>query len=196
MPPLDLQSFGPPLAALLVREELNELGPGRPDESLRRPLADLQLDAAFAPHKIVRRDQAEACLAGLWLLHDFLDQSHAISQSLDDSAGSFWHGIMHRREPDYGNAKYWFQRVGRHPVFAPLATAARQLAEDFLAEHPSDRTAKSLAEQGDWDPFLFVDACQSVARQPNTATAMLCRQIQRQEWELLFDWCYCAAIGK
>ena len=64
---------------------------------------------------------AEGCLAGLWLLYDFLDESHTISQSLDTLEGSYWHGIMHRREPDYENAKYWFRRVPVHPIHAELA---------------------------------------------------------------------------
>jgi hypothetical protein len=36
-------------------------------------------------------DDAQAMLAGLWLWHDWLDESHAISQALHDATGSFWH---------------------------------------------------------------------------------------------------------
>ena len=55
---------------------------------------------------------ADGCLAGLWLLHGFLDESHEISQSLKTSEGSFWHGIMHRIERDFWNSKYWYRQVG------------------------------------------------------------------------------------
>jgi hypothetical protein len=35
--------------------------------------------------------RAEGALAGLWLWHDGLAESHAISQSMHDPTGSFWH---------------------------------------------------------------------------------------------------------
>ena len=59
---------------------------------------------------------AAACLAGLWLHHNFLDESHTLSQDIDTTTGSYWHAIMHRREGDYGNAKYWLHRVGASDV--------------------------------------------------------------------------------
>ncbi len=57
-----------------------------------------------------------ALCAALWLYADELDRSHVISQGIPDATGSFWHGIMHRREGDFGNSHYWFHKVGDHPV--------------------------------------------------------------------------------
>ncbi len=57
----------------------------------------------------------ELC-AGLWLYVDELDRSHVISQGIHDTTGSYWHGIMHRREGDFGNSHYWFNKVGHHPA--------------------------------------------------------------------------------
>ena len=123
-----LSNYGPTFAALLADAPLNELGPGKPLPAQRKKLEALSIDTAFAPHKVVDRTMAKACLAGLWLRFDFLDESHAISQEIKTPTGSFWHGIMHRREPDYDNAKYWFHRVGEHPVFAPLCAAAKKVS--------------------------------------------------------------------
>jgi hypothetical protein len=183
--------YGPIIGPLLAAAPLNELGPGRPDKTALTQLKNLTLEAAFAPTRIVDRSMAEACLAGLFLMYDCFDQSHEISQSIETPNGSYWHGILHRREPDYDNAKYWFRRVGSHPVFQPLASAARELA---IAEKP-DRPAEFLREQAAWDPFRFIDLCAAVAA-GDCKSEMLCRIIQRKECELLLEHCFQAAKGE
>jgi hypothetical protein len=185
-----MSEYGPIFAPLLAAAPLNELGPGKPDAAALAKLKRLSLDEAFAPHKIVDHDMASACLAGLYLLYDGLDESHMISQSIETPTGSYWHGIMHRREPDYGNAKYWFRRVGDHPVFAPLVAAAREL----VASETLDRAAEFLVEQAVWDSFRFVDLCEAISRR-KSSSEMLCRRVQRRECVLLFDFCYRAAVG-
>lgn len=61
-----------------------------------------------------------ALQAGLWLYVDELDLSHQVSQTMKDPTGAYWHGIMHRREGDFSNSHYWFNRAGDHPAMAAL----------------------------------------------------------------------------
>ncbi len=49
--------------------------------------------------------------AAVWLYVDDLDRSHTISQGIPGPVGAYWHGIMHRREGDFSNAKYWFRQA-------------------------------------------------------------------------------------
>jgi hypothetical protein len=184
-------AYGPAAAALLQSAPCNALGRGVPVATRRTALAELKPEAVVAPHALRNPDMALACLAGLWLRYDFLDESHAISQSLENPTGSFWHAIVHRREGDFSNSKYWFRRVGKHAVYGPLAAAARQLAE----QGAPGRWAGYLLERTDWEPFRFVELCQR-ARDDAPAVRDLCMQIQQREWELLFDDCYRLAIGR
>jgi hypothetical protein len=183
------QAYGPAIAGLLA-ERLNELGPGEPNRGARVALAALSPERLVAPHALADREMAAACLAGLWLYHDFADESHALSQEIETVEGSYWHGILHRREPDFSNAKYWFRRVGSHPISSELAAATRDLAQ--AAE--SDRAAEFLGTQAEWDHFRFVDLCQAVLAGRSSAGS-LCRQVQLCEWRLLFAHCYrCACV--
>ncbi len=180
-----------PFPALLDPARPDSLGPGEPNRAVLDQLKALSLELAFDSHSIVDRDAARCCIAGVWLLHNYFDESHAISQEIESADGSYWHGILHRREPDYGNAKYWFRRVGSHPIFVDLAAEARRLAE---SESSLDAHAKFLADETTWDPYRFVDLCEQVARGKSSA-GNLCLAVQRVEWQLLFDHCYREALG-
>ncbi|MCI0356904.1 MAG: hypothetical protein L0211_00260 [Planctomycetaceae bacterium] len=179
----DPNAYGPAIADLLIGDRLPELGPGSPNEPARPKIQSLVLNHTLGSQRIVDRSSAQCCYAALWLWHDFLDESHSLSQEIETASGSYWHAIMHRREPDYGNAKYWFRRVGEHPIHEPLAAAARELA----TEHPK-------VQQVEWDPFAFVDLCEAIARGRSQAER-LAREIARVEWQLLFDYCFRKATG-
>ena len=99
--------------------------------------------------------------AGLWLYTDQLDRSHVVSQGIHDTTGSYWHGIMHRREGDFGNSHYWFRRVGRHP-------AMERIGEDY-------------------DGHELIDRVEAAHRRKTCDQALV--RLQRREWVALFAWC-------
>ncbi|MGH9723070.1 MAG: hypothetical protein ACRD8O_22900 [Bryobacteraceae bacterium] len=123
----------------------------------------------------------EGALSGLYLYFSCLDESHTISQDILSVEGSFWHGILHRQEPDAGNASYWFRRVGAHPVFPALREAAAGIA----ARH----STSGLSVPPLWDALAFIDICGNARRTPGSSLETAALEIQRAEWQLLFDYC-------
>ena len=188
MSQFDPLTYGPLFAPLLAIDRRRPLGADIPNGSAREQLDSLSPGAAFAHTKIVDSDMAACCISGMWLLHDYLDESHAISQGIDTPSGSLWHAVMHRREGDFSNAKYWFRHVGRHPVFEAIGQRAAELA----AVRGAEQAIKELIS-GAWDPCAFVDLCQAVVADRSNERE-LCLDVQQTEWELLFDHCYHAAI--
>ncbi|VTU01080.1 Hypothetical conserved protein OS=uncultured planctomycete GN=HGMM_F07G10C08 PE=4 SV=1 [Gemmataceae bacterium] len=160
----------PPLAIadLLAAPPTAPLGPGEPVASARAKLAALTDESLGA---VADRDMAACCRSGLWLAFNYLDESHTISQDVGTTTGSFWHAIMHRREPDAWNSKYWWNRVGPHPVLALLREQAPTVGYTFTT------------------PEAFVDFCEKV-RGTGSGEEELAQRVQMLEWRLLFDWCW------
>lgn len=134
---------------------------------------------------------ARAMLAGLWLWRDGLEQSHTISQGIDDPTGSFWHAIMHRREGDFSNSKYWYDRCADHPVLATLSARA----SDIINPLPADKSLLKLNLNG-WNPNHFVDWVQRLNTQADEVMFAAAVELQRLEWRTLFDYCIRQATGR
>ena len=182
--------YGESFAAVMNPARLVAIGPGEPDSQQLSSLQDLTIEKAFAGQPLRDANSAACCISAIWLWHDFLDQSHQISQAIETASGSFWHGIMHRREGDFSNAKYWFRKVGSHDLYTTLGAAA----ETIVAAQPDQQESLQLTDNGQWDPFQFVDLCQQ-ALETDSSKKSLCQQLTRLEWQLLFDYCYHQACG-
>lgn len=137
------------------------------------------------------REDASALLAGLWLYHDWLDESHVISQGLHSETGSFWHAIMHRREGDFSNSQYWYARCRHHPVLPAMAAAANAVLNPL----PADKSLLRLTNPT-WSPNAFVDLVEAVHDDPRDPRHGAAVSLQQIEWRLLFDHCTRAAAGK
>jgi hypothetical protein len=165
----------------------------RPDEPparqgwLRERIERLDLRTLLP--RIASPDDATAFRAGLLQMNDFLDASHQHSQRIEgagrNAAGDYWHAIMHRREPDDSNARYWFRHVGSHPVFPRLASQADSLLNRFpaIAEH----WRGPLLPGGRWDPFACVDLCRACSQSETDDLSRFARRLQWIEMQLLLE---------
>ncbi|HEY4329282.1 MAG TPA: hypothetical protein VGN88_06075, partial [Phycisphaerae bacterium] len=126
---------------------------------------------------------------GLWLLADDLDKAHKICQEVPTSHGSAWHAIVHRREGDFWNSKYWWHRAA--------GIKWRGLADhlpESLATVPGQATAavmRSLSGPA-YDPSIIVDLVEANAARPTPEMTAALVIVQRVEWLALFEECWTA----
>lgn len=188
-----------------IAETIEKLEAGNPlptlvpqkawSSELTDALESASLDDLFEGESLKNTTFAEAIKSGLLLWNDALDESHNISQGLGDQTGSYWHGIMHRREPDYSNSKYWFGRVGTHPIFPALRERALELFKE--TQNPSDvltDIGQAIAAQAEWDAYQFIDWCQAAEGDSDSDVTRFLQQVQVEEIKLLLAYSYRNAV--
>lgn len=139
-------------------------------------------DATILAGKPLRDAQMFALVrGGLLYAVDAIDEAHVVFQNVPGDFGAYWHGMVHRREGDFDNARYWFRRAGALPVFATLHRAASGVSAD-------------MARQGQWDPYLFTGQCEQCRFGASEIEKEL-SALQRIEFDALFDYCWREAIS-
>jgi len=179
--------FGPVIDIILEQIPEAPLGPGDP-VSLASDITSLNLKTLFAHSKIKNKSFGNCVLSGLYLRLNNLTVSHDWSNEISSPDGSYWHGLMHRREPDVHNSNYWFRKVGSHPVFNVLLEKVQQF-------EGGETEINSLTGSGTWDPYKFNNLCDE-ARGSGSDLESLCIKIQNEEWYLLFEYCYVNSLGQ
>ena len=178
---------GNPLPTLVPQEAWNP--------ELTEALQSSSLDDLFQGKSVKNTPFGEAIKSGLLLWNDALDESHTISQELQNQTGSYWHGIMHRREPDYSNSKYWFGRVGTHPIFPALRERALVVLKE--TPNPSDalaHIAETIEAEEKWDAYQFIDWCQAAENGSDADVTRFLQQVQAEEIKLLLAYSYQNAV--
>jgi len=102
----------------------------------------------------------------LYLRIGLMEPAHGIVQDAKRGIDAYIHGVVHRMEGDYWNAKYWFDRV----------------ADPRLIDRIGSHIRQSLS--GNWTgPEDFVDACKtfSVAKREELI------RLATEEWEALWQ---------
>jgi len=197
MPDLPVSPALDAVVSPLVLSLLRQAGPnayGKLIVAGPTPPSAHQALAGVTPERIIslpikNLDDAQAALAGLWLWHDALAESHGISQDLVSPTGSFWHAIMHRLEGDFSNAKYWYRRCESHHVIKMMGAIASSLAVELA----SDRAVAHALGEG-WNPLGFVDLVQAVHNKPSDPRHEVAVRLQRAEWIGLFNYCVREAV--
>jgi hypothetical protein len=92
-----------------------------------------------------RTGQRTDCLRSLLLLQaGEIDRAHSIVQGLSGAESAYIHGMVHRVEGDYSNAKYWFRRAVAESIGISIDPVA---LTDAVAK-TGDRTPDSGLVEG------------------------------------------------
>jgi len=182
------------LAATILRE-----GPPAKYEKLLLPAnsgapASMRL-AGVTPEQLLDvpirdHDDARAMLAGLWLWFDGLEEAHRLAQDIPSPTGSFWHAIIHRREGDFSNARYWYARCGGHRVNHLLGAVTAS-----AVGNPDDSSLLRHLGAGAWDGAALVDLVEAVHDHLDDPRYSAAIRLQQVEWQALFHHCALAASG-
>lgn len=188
------------LQPLLQRTPLQPLAPQK--------VYDQEIDniiERLSPNELINREPCDkdyslAWKSGLHLWNDSLDKSHTISQGIENETGSYWHGIMHRMEPDYSNAKYWFRLVGAHPAFETLQIKVSDYLEKYgileKVNHPQIKSILlEISKQDKWDPYLFIDAVELEVQSQESYAKGALERIQQLEMLNLLQYTYHKCCG-
>jgi hypothetical protein len=178
-------------ASRLFTEIVREAGPPGLAAGAPRPSPAADRLAGSTDAEILGARPANPLLAalvraGLYLLADRNEAAHEVCQKVETPEGSWWHGIVHRREPDFDNARYWFRRVGNHPLVETLARDAPGSGKVV------DRVCPGRSR---WDFFAFIDLCEHVrGESPGDREILL--GLQEHEIASLLAFCHEGALGR
>jgi hypothetical protein len=179
--PFDSKAYGTQVAEILALDDsgqrLMPLVSGDCSSEAARECLKRQAAADLFPGAYAPRE----ALSALWLYFSCFNECHEIVQDLNSPEAGFWHAILHRQEPDAANSTYWFRSVGTHRVFSDLLAAAKQIGDQY------PNSGFKIAAK--WDPFSFVNFCDKAREAPGSPSERAALEIQRAEWQLLFDYC-------
>ena len=180
--------FPEELRALLEFEpELLPLKPGSIRSHRQAELKSVVTSPEWMRRQKRNRQLSDSAESGLWLWLGFLDRAHEICQDIPSSEGSYWHGIMHRIEGDFWNAKYWMRRAGRHPIQKEIVG----LSEERLFETSGlDRQwLESAFTKNGLDSERLVDLCEAANHSQDDRQLEACRWLTTLEWRTLMLYC-------
>ena len=178
-----MKSYSDFIDRLLLRDDLlATLAPREPlGYDLVRRIREADDAMLAGGKKIVSAPPLALVRGALYYAVDALDECHRIFQEDHTDAGSYWHGMMHRREGDFDNARYWFRRAGALPIAAALHAEAA-------------RVSPLMARQTTWDAYLLTGECEQCKHGAEESRAE-CVALHRVEFDGLLDYCWRNAVA-
>ncbi len=153
--------------------------------------------ASLLDTTIINEEAGRAVLCGLYVACDGFEEAHELAQGIPSYLGSWWHAMLHRREPDASNSAYWYRRVkAPAQVYEALGRAALDVVTGSK-DSSLKKLGDALRRSGRWEPLVFVEACEQArsSRSPTAALETLLR-LQELEWRRLLDHGMALATGK
>jgi hypothetical protein len=159
-------------------------------KTLMSPINPPRLDRGVRPDTLpadsirLTLQEAPPVALGLALLwHDHWDAAHAIAQSDEGEPDhDFLHAMIHRREGDFGNARFWLRETETHPCHDVIASRA----ESFLT---SDSLRSAFTIDGRWNARAYLDAVRKQSKgNQDSSQEILLRNLQGAEMITFSEW--------
>lgn len=162
--------------------ELPDLGPGPRAGTLSEDTVEIRL-LELTRELTLTVAATDLLSATALLYHDHHDPAHNLVEDRGDRDGCLIHALLHRREPDYWNAAYWFRRVSGHPIYRAATPAAIRAAQTPEARAVLER----LTLSGTLDPLALVQECERAAERPAAESIAYLRTVQHLEFAALVE---------
>lgn len=170
-------------------------------------LTRMDVEALFRELSLDSLSDGHLVRGALFQKNDDLETAHEICQQIDRETGcaesSYWHGIIHRREPDFNNARGWFRKAENLGCNGALYRAVSSLLQQVI-QQPDYGSAREIAlvflrhlqAQSTWDALYLVDLCERVTKGQDGDLRRFLEEIQEVEFDTLFAWTFRKAVGE
>lgn len=149
----------------------------------------------FAPTSLKNESMSAAVRALLYLWNGWIDESAMYAQGARPKESLFILAMSERHRGRAHEAKAFFRQLDDHSIYPSLA----KIATELIGASPDgalNRFREILNHNGTWEPYVFIDTYEQ-ARLDETKLTVgeFVREMQRQEFALLFGHCFQAATG-
>ena len=125
-------------------------------------------------------------MAGLWLYFSCFEEAHRLVEYCETAGGRTV--ARDPASPGAGLRQCRLLVPKSRPaphIFTKLSHAAIKILR---------RIRGAEFRTGRWDPFAFIAFCDRARKQPDSMQMQAAMEIQRAEWQILFD--YCARLSE